>query len=48
MGFAESGATRLKNNRRLIGEKSRMNDAHLKLGKSKKKKRKLTSNTNCN
>ncbi|NPD84464.1 hypothetical protein HNS38_06830 [Lentimicrobium sp. L6] len=46
MGFAESGATRLKNNRNLIGQKAKMNDAHLKLGKSnkntKKHKNKMT------
>jgi cation transport ATPase len=39
MGFAETGASRLRNNRNLLGERSEINDAHLKIGKSKKKKR---------
>lgn len=37
MGFADTGASRLRNNRNLVGQKSRMNDAHLKIGKSNKK-----------
>jgi len=34
MAFADTGASNLKNNRRIIGSKSRMNDAHLNIGKS--------------
>lgn len=38
MGFADTGASRLRNNRKLIGPRSRMNDAHLKIGRSNKEK----------
>ena len=38
MGFAETGASGLRNNRNLLGSKRRMNDAHLKVGKYYKEK----------
>ncbi len=38
MGFADTGASRLRNNRKLVGSKYRMNDAHLKVGKPNKEK----------
>ncbi len=38
MGFADTGDSRLRNNRKLVGSKYRMNDAHLKVGKYYKEK----------
>ena len=43
MGFAETSAALLRSNRRLLGNRRKMNDSHLNKGKSSRKMKAVNS-----